>query len=107
MEPIIEAIPKSILKEELHRNGLVRTTRKGDNEIYIVNNTNAPNVVQEIGIKLNSIATGIVYLSDGGGRFGFRDINPVRWVQKRGGLTDFKKYVKKFHKDKEPRTISI
>jgi len=65
------------------------------------------NVVQEIGIKLNSIATGIVYLSDGGGRFGFRDINPVRWVQKRGGLTDFKKYVKKFHVDREPRTISI
>ena len=65
------------------------------------------NVVQEIGIKLNSIATGIVYLSDGGGRFGFRDINPVRWVQKRGGLTDFKKYVKKFHVDREPRTIQI
>ena len=65
------------------------------------------NVIQEIGIKLNSIATGIVYLSDGGGRFGFRDINPVRWVQKRGGLTDFKKYVKKFHVDREPKTIQI
>ena len=65
------------------------------------------NVIQEIGIKLNSIATGIVYLSDGGDRFGFRDINPVRWVQKRGGLTDFKKYVKKFHVDREPRTIQI
>jgi hypothetical protein len=65
------------------------------------------NVIQEIGIKLNSIATGVVYLSDGGGRFGFRDINPVRWVQKRGGLTDFKKYVKKFHVDSEPRTIRL
>jgi hypothetical protein len=65
------------------------------------------NVIQEIGIKLNSIATGIVYLSDGGGRFGFRDINPVRWVQKRGGLTDFKKYVKKFHVDRDPKTIQI
>jgi hypothetical protein len=65
------------------------------------------NVIQEIGIKLNSIATGIVYLSDGGDRFGFRDINPVRWVQKRGGLTDFKKYVKKFHVDSEPKTIQI
>ena len=49
MEPIIEAIPKAILKEELTRNGLIRTTRKGDNEIYIVNNTNAPHVIQEIG----------------------------------------------------------
>ncbi len=34
MEPIIEAISKSILKEELNRSGLIRTTRKGDNEIY-------------------------------------------------------------------------
>jgi hypothetical protein len=65
------------------------------------------NVIQEIGIKLNSIATGIVYLSDGGDRFGFRDINPVRWIQKRGGLTDFKKYVKKFHIDRDPKTIQI
>jgi hypothetical protein len=64
-------------------------------------------VLEEVGTKLNSIATGVVYLSDGGSAFGFRDINPVRWVEKRGGLTDFKKYVKKFHKDKEPRTISI
>jgi hypothetical protein len=62
MEPIIEAIPKSILKEELHRNGLVRTTRKGDNEIYIVNNTNAPNVVQEIG-RLREIT----FRASGGG----------------------------------------
>ena len=64
-------------------------------------------VLEEIGTKLSSISTGIVYLSDGGSTFGFRDINPVRWVEKRGGLTNFKKYVKKFHKEKEPRTISI
>jgi len=64
-------------------------------------------VLEEVGTKLNSIATGVVYLSDGGGRFGFRDINPVRWVEKRGGFTNFKKYVNKFHVDREPRTISI
>ena len=64
-------------------------------------------VLEEIGTKLSSISTGIVYLSDGGSTFGFRDINPVRWVEKRGGLTNFKKYVKKFHKEKEPKTISI
>ena len=62
MEPIIEAIPKSILKDELHKNGLVRTTRKGDNEIYIVNNSNAPNVVQEIG-RLREIT----FRASGGG----------------------------------------
>jgi hypothetical protein len=64
-------------------------------------------VIQEIGTKLSSIATGDVYLSDGKGTFGFRDINPIKWVERRGGLTDFKKYVKKFHVDREPRTIHI
>lgn len=49
MKPIIPAVDKEILKEELHRVGYARTTRKGDNEIYIVNIHNAPNVVREIG----------------------------------------------------------
>ena len=64
-------------------------------------------VLDEIGIKLSSISTGTVYLADRGGTFGFRDINPVKWVEQRGGLTNFKKYVKKFHVDSEPRTIQI
>ena len=62
MEPIIESIPKSILKEELVRSGLIRTTRKGDNEIYIVNNSNAPHVIQEIG-RLREIT----FRASGGG----------------------------------------
>jgi hypothetical protein len=62
MEPIIEAIPKSILKEELTRSGLIRTTRKGDNEIYILNNSNAPHVIQEIG-RLREIT----FRASGGG----------------------------------------
>jgi hypothetical protein len=46
---IIPAIDKEILKAELTATGLIRTTRKGDNEIYIVNVHNAPNVIREIG----------------------------------------------------------
>lgn len=65
------------------------------------------NVIKEIGIKLNSIATGTVYLSDNEGMFSFGDVNPVKWVEKRGGMTNFNKYVKKFHKDREPKTIRI
>jgi hypothetical protein len=64
-------------------------------------------VLDEIGIKLSSISIGTVYLADRGGTFGFRDINPVKWVEQRGGLTNFKKYLKKFHVDSEPRTIQI
>lgn len=49
MEPIIAPIERSILEKELNDTGLIRVTRKGDNEIYIINQHNAPNVVQEIG----------------------------------------------------------
>lgn len=48
-EPIIPAVDKALLKAELHASGLIRTTRKGDNEIYIIDFHNAPNVVKEIG----------------------------------------------------------
>ncbi|MDD2983390.1 MAG: GNAT family N-acetyltransferase [Crocinitomicaceae bacterium] len=47
--PIIAPIDREILKKELSAERFVRTTRKGENEIYIVNQHNAPNVVQEIG----------------------------------------------------------
>lgn len=49
MKPIIPSVDKEILKKELTEVGYARTTRKGDNEIYIVNIHNAPNVVREIG----------------------------------------------------------
>ncbi|NGF74964.1 GNAT family N-acetyltransferase [Fluviicola sp. SGL-29] len=49
MEPIIEAIDRNILKSELTADHFVRVTRKGDNEIYIVNYHNAPNTVREVG----------------------------------------------------------
>jgi hypothetical protein len=49
MKPIIEAIDKEILKSELNSDRFVRKTRKGGNEIYIVNQHNSPNVLLEIG----------------------------------------------------------
>jgi hypothetical protein len=49
MQEIIPAIPVEVLKSELNEHTFVRKTRKGDNEIYIVNIHNAPNVIQEIG----------------------------------------------------------
>ncbi len=49
MENIIDPIDKTILKRELSPNKFLRKTRKGDNEIFVVDNWNAPNVVQEIG----------------------------------------------------------
>jgi hypothetical protein len=49
MKPIIDAIDKEILKSELNADRFVRTTRKGGNEIYVVNQHNSPNVLQEIG----------------------------------------------------------
>lgn len=49
MEPIIAPIERTILKAELNEERFIRTTRKGDNEIYIINIHNAPNVLKEIG----------------------------------------------------------
>lgn len=49
MEKIIDPIDKAVLLSELTKERFVRKTRKGDNEIYIVNQHNSPNVLQEIG----------------------------------------------------------
>ena len=38
-----------ILKQELNDDTFIRKTRKGDNEIYIVNANNSPNTINEIG----------------------------------------------------------
>jgi hypothetical protein len=46
---IIAPIDKSILKQELNSDCFIRKTRKGDNEIYIINQHNAPNTLLEIG----------------------------------------------------------
>ncbi|MES2800058.1 MAG: GNAT family N-acetyltransferase [Bacteroidota bacterium] len=49
MEKIIDPISKEIIKAELNKDRLIRVTRKGDNEIYIVNKDNSPNVILEVG----------------------------------------------------------
>lgn len=49
MQNIIEAVSKALLKAELNSDRFLRTTRKGNNEIYSVNIHNAPNVLREIG----------------------------------------------------------
>lgn len=46
---IIEPIDREILKSELNADRFIRSTRKGDNEIYCVNIHNSPNTLLEIG----------------------------------------------------------
>ena len=48
-QPIIAPISKDLIIKELNQDRFIRKTRKGDNEIYIVNIHNAPNTLQEIG----------------------------------------------------------
>jgi hypothetical protein len=48
-EAIIAPIPKEVIRRELSQDRFIRTTNKGNNEIYIVNHHNAPNVMLEIG----------------------------------------------------------
>ncbi len=49
MKPIIDPIDKATLKSELNSSTFVRNTNNGNNEIYIINDNNAPNTLKEIG----------------------------------------------------------
>ena len=62
MTDIHAAIDKAILKKELNKDCFMRHTRKGSNEIYIVNDIIAPNVILEIG-RLREIT----FRASGGG----------------------------------------
>jgi len=62
MEEVIERVERKLIKEELTSDKLLRTTRKGNNEIYVVNFHNAPHVLSEIG-RLRELA----FRSSGGG----------------------------------------
>jgi hypothetical protein len=49
MKELIAPIDRALLKSELTSEKFLRHTRKGENEIYVLDNNNAPNVVMEIG----------------------------------------------------------
>ena len=45
----IPPVDRKIIKSELCKETLLRTTRNGENEIHVVNQQNAPNVLSVIG----------------------------------------------------------
>ena len=49
METIIDPVNKSLLLKELNEDTFLRDTNNGNNEIYIVSEKTAPNVMLEIG----------------------------------------------------------
>ena len=49
LPPIIEPVDVALLKSELNEKTFLRNTNRGNNEIYVVNNECAPNVLREIG----------------------------------------------------------
>lgn len=53
--PLIEKVSRSLILDELTPDRFLRTTNKGDNEIYIVDAQTAPNTMREIG-RLREIA---------------------------------------------------
>lgn len=55
MDDIISPIDKNILKSELTSDRFLRSTRKGNNEIYIFKAQDCPNLMQEVG-RLREIA---------------------------------------------------
>jgi len=61
-EKIIDPIDRKLIKEELTKERFGRITRKGENEIYIINHHNSPNTMLEIG-RLRELS----FRSAGGG----------------------------------------
>lgn len=49
MEDVIESVDRELIKQELTKEAFLRYTNNGNNEVYLVNHKNAPNIVQEIG----------------------------------------------------------
>lgn len=49
MKKIIDPVSVDIIKSQLKKEYFLRTTNHGGNEIYVVDNTNAPDVLREIG----------------------------------------------------------
>lgn len=49
MPDIIEKVSREALLDELNKERFVRKTNNGNNEIYIINHHNSPNVMREIG----------------------------------------------------------
>ncbi len=47
--PIIDPVDVQLLKKELNKDTFLRYTNRGNNEIYVVNNETAPNVLREVG----------------------------------------------------------
>ncbi len=70
MKAIIEPVDKELIKAELTPERFLRDTRKGGNQIYIVDYNNAPNVMREIG-RLREIA----FRAPGGGTGQSMDID--------------------------------
>ncbi|MDR2801627.1 MAG: GNAT family N-acetyltransferase [Prevotellaceae bacterium] len=62
MEPVIQPIPKQILRAELTTEKFVRYTNNGGNKLYVVTAHDSPNIMQEIG-RLREIS----FRASGGG----------------------------------------
>jgi len=49
IEPLIPPVPIEVLEQELTKERFVKLTNYGNNEIYIFNHLNAPNLMREVG----------------------------------------------------------
>ena len=62
LEYILPKVDVTLLEQELNSDRYIRNTNKLDNEIYIINHHNSPNVMREIG-RLRELT----FASSGGG----------------------------------------
>lgn len=72
LDYIVAPVDRALLAKELNKERFVRFTNKGNNEIYIVNHHNSPNVMREIG-RLREVT----FATEGGGTGNEVDIDEL------------------------------
>lgn len=72
LDYVINPVSRELIKKELSNNKFVRKTNKGDNEIYIINHHDSPQVMREVG-RLREVS----FASAGGGTGNELDIDEL------------------------------
>ena len=77
MKPVIEAVDRQLIKQELNQNRFLRPTNKANNEIYVVTAHDSPHTMREIG-RLRELS----FRSGGGGTGNEIDVDSYDFLEK-------------------------
>lgn len=77
MKPVIEAVDRQLIKQELNEKRFLRPTNKANNEIYVLTSHDSPHTMREIG-RLRELS----FRSGGGGTGNEIDVDDYDFLEK-------------------------